>query len=69
MDTPQNPLPLPASDLFGDLRALEIGERILDGDLVWWQDQFFPATDTGNGVMSINHFPHYRSPNKEISDG
>ena len=52
-----------STDLFADLRRLKNGEPIKEGDLFLWQDQLFPATDVGNGIMSDNHFPHFRTAN------
>lgn len=44
-----------------DFRPLEIGEKIHDGDIFVSDGAVHPATDTGTGVMSDNHYPHYRS--------
>jgi hypothetical protein len=54
-----------STDLFADLRPLENGERICEGDLFLWQDRLSPATDIGNGIMSDNHFPHFRPENAD----
>jgi len=44
-----------------DFRPLEIGEKIRDGDIFVSDGAVHPATDTGTGVMSGNHYPHYRA--------
>ncbi|MCP4089626.1 MAG: hypothetical protein GY746_07515 [Gammaproteobacteria bacterium] len=57
-------------DYFGEnkYRPLDVGEKILSGD-VFIQDYglfsaqdngLHSATDIGNGVFSTQHFPHYR---------
>jgi hypothetical protein len=43
-----------------DYRRLSIGEAIRDGDVFVYGGRKHPATDTGNGVMSQNHWPHFR---------
>lgn len=43
-----------------EIRPLEIGEPIQDGDIYLHDGIYYPATDTGNGVMSDNHCPHFR---------
>ena len=44
-----------------DFRPLEIGEKIQNGDIFVSDGAVHPATDIGTGVMSDNHFPHYRA--------
>ena len=47
-------------------RELEIGERILEGDVFVQGDKVYSATDIGNGIYSKDHYPHYREiPPKE----
>jgi hypothetical protein len=42
------------------MRKLAIGEPIKAGDVFLWNGLVFSATDTGTGVMSRQHLPHYR---------
>ena len=44
-----------------DFRPLEIGEKIQNGDIFVSDGAVHPATDIGTGVMSDNHYPHYRA--------
>ena len=43
-----------------EIRPLEIGEPIQDGDIYLHNGTYYSATDTGTGVMSDNHLPHFR---------
>jgi hypothetical protein len=47
-------------------RPLKMGEKIEDGDFFVVDGKEFPATDTGSGIMSSGHFPHFR-PNAEAN--
>ena len=51
------------ADHFGEdeYRELELGEEIKDGDVFAQEGGVYPATDTGNGVVTTHHFPHYRT--------
>ena len=51
-------------DWFGDneYRELELGEKIMDGDMFLFENAILvKATDTGTGVYTTHHWPHYRA--------
>ena len=64
------PVPGQVQPVVGNnFRQLEIGEKIHDGDIFVSDGAVHPATDTGTGVMSYDHYPHYRSTaNKDYVD-
>lgn len=49
-------------DWFGEnnYRELDIGERILIGDVFIQESIAHTATDIGNGLYTAEHFPHFR---------
>jgi hypothetical protein len=58
-----NPRDKIVKDWYGDdeYRELELGEKIMDGDMYLYENAMMrSATDTGSGIYTTHHWPHYR---------